>query len=42
MLEEVYNQFPLRVEDYATLYVRSQLMKEFMRNYLKHTNIGKD
>jgi hypothetical protein len=40
MLEEVYNQFPLRVEDYATLFTRSELMKDFMKNYIKFSGIG--
>ena len=40
LLEEVYNQFPLRIEDYVTLFGRTTMVKQFMRNYLKHSPIG--
>ena len=35
LLEEVYNQFPLRIEDYVTLYGRTTLVKEFIRRHMK-------
>jgi len=38
-LDEVYNQFPLRIEEYHHLYTRSQVTKNFIRNYLKFTDI---
>lgn len=34
-LQEVYNQFPLRVEGYNVLYWRTQLAKQFIRDNLK-------
>jgi len=42
-LEEVYNQFPLRVEGYGPLYWRTELVKKFIKENLKHNfTLGKD
>ena len=42
-LEEVYNQFPLRAEGYGVLYWRTELVKKFIKEHLKHNiTLGKD
>ena len=39
-LEEVYNQFPMRIEDPVTLYSRTRGVKVFLRNWLTHNTLG--